>query len=272
MKPVTSQKLPRSVARTAMHDIGLAIVRGEFAPGSTLPNEDALAARTGAGRPALREAIKVLSGKGLVRTARRYGSRVTPRTEWHFLDPDVLSWHLTDVHNWPSFLRDIVEMRQLVEPAAAALAARRATKEEVEAICDVAERLPLVSTEASIADDVVYHTTILRASHNSILAGFAPSLEVLLRAYFAAIWRIRPHGPHFEASRNLHQALAGAIQAREPKAARDTMDEMLEANARELDDVVWLFEAGLKEASASSVAHQELRRRLEDASAMFLLD
>src|SRR5688500_16517253 len=111
MKPGTRPNLPKSVARGAMHEIGLAIVRGEFAAGAILPNEEALAARTGVGRPALREAIKVLSGKGLVRTARRYGSRVCPKSEWNMLDPEVLAWHLADPTNWPAFLRDTVEMR-----------------------------------------------------------------------------------------------------------------------------------------------------------------
>ncbi len=266
-------KLPKSMARSAMREIGLAIVRGEFAADSILPNEEVLAARTGVGRPALREAIKVLSGKGLVRTARRYGSRVCPKSEWNLLDPEVLSWHLTNPANWPAFLRDTVAMRRMLEPTTAALAAQSATDDEVERILQLADRIPAVSTEDSLADDLAYHTTIMRASHNSIMAGLAPSMEVLLRAYFAAIWKIRPQGSRRKATRNLHQDLARAIANRDPELARTLMSQMLELNVNEIDELVALCEKGLAAANATAPDAQSqtaLSQRLRDASAMFL--
>ncbi len=273
MTSASRPKLPKSMARSAMREIGLAIVRGEFAADSVLPNEEVLAARTGVGRPALREAIKVLSGKGLVRTARRYGSRVCPKSEWNLLDPEVLSWHLTDPANWPAFLRDTVAMRRMLEPTTAALAASNATDEEIKRISQFANRIPAVSTEASLADDLAYHTTIMRASHNSFMAGLAPSMEVLLRAYFAAIWKIRPQGSRRKATRNLHQDLARAIANRDSELARTLMLQMLELNVKEIDELVALCEKGLAAPSSTAPdAHPQtaLSQRLRDASAMFM--
>jgi GntR family transcriptional regulator, galactonate operon transcriptional repressor len=273
MKSSNKPKLPKSVARSAMHEIGLAIIRGEFPPGSILPNEDALAARAGVGRPALREAIKVLSGKGLVRTARRYGSRVCPRAEWNLLDPEVLAWHLADPENWPAFLRDTVEMRQLLEPMTAALAAQRATDDEIARLQSLANRIPPVMTEESLADDVAYHTTIMRASHNGIMAGLAPSMEVLLRAYFAAVWQIRPHGPTRKGQRNRHIELARAIADRDAAAARAMMEDMLTLNAREIDELIALYRTGLAaddSAAQTPDGRPSLGQHLRAASAQFL--
>jgi DNA-binding FadR family transcriptional regulator len=274
MKSTNRPKLPKGLARNAMQELGLAIVLGEFEAGAVLPTEEVLAARTGVSRPALREAIKVLSGKGLVRTARRYGSRVCPQAEWNFLDPDVLGWHLSEPANWPRFLRDIVEMRVLLEPRAAAMAAVRATPEEIAHISELAARLPVVNTEADIPNDVAYHTAVMRASRNGIVAGMAPSMDVLLRAYFSAIWKLRPEGPRNIANTNLHQAMADAIAARDPDLAAQCMTSMLDITAREIDEVVRLFEAGLSSGpddAAETPTRRSLRRRVTAASSLFRL-
>lgn len=258
-------KLPKSLTRSAVHEIGLAIVRGEFAPGAVLPTEEALAARVGASRPALREAIKVLSGKGLIRTARRYGSRVCPQAEWHFLDPDVLAWHLSEPARWPQFLRDIVEVRLMLEPTAAIMAAERATEEEIARILALAEALPVVTGTHTVETDIAFHTAVMRASHNGIIAGFAPAMEILLRAYFAAVHRLRPHRPKFVATTNLHQSMAAAIAARDPATARTALAEMLEITRREIDDVLSMFETPPSDTPA-------FRLRVDAASAMFRME
>jgi hypothetical protein len=88
------------------------------------------------------------------------------------------------------------------------------------------------------------------------MAGLAPSMEILLRAYFAAIWKIRPQGSRRKATRNMHQALAQAIADRDPNSARALMSEMLELNVNEIDDLAQLCEKGLAAADgATSDAH-----------------
>ena len=88
-----------------------------------MPTEPELAAALGVSRATVRDAIKVLSGKGLVRTARRYGTRVTPVEDWNLLDGDVIAWHRPDHPRMRRIFAETTELRTIMEPAAAALAA-----------------------------------------------------------------------------------------------------------------------------------------------------
>src|SRR5262245_27447984 len=75
-----------------VHTLGTLIAGGDLAPGEPLPTEEELVGELGVGRSALREAMKVLGGKGLVESRTRAGTRVRPREAWHLIDPDVLGW------------------------------------------------------------------------------------------------------------------------------------------------------------------------------------
>jgi len=106
-----------------VRELGLAIVRGELQPGDKLPPEAQLLERYEISRPVLREAVRVLVAKGLVMSRQRAGAIVRPRNEWHLLDPDVLYW-LIQARPQGDFVQTLMEVRQIFEPAAAALAAR----------------------------------------------------------------------------------------------------------------------------------------------------
>src|SRR5579871_5277797 len=82
----------RSLHGQVAHDIGRRILGGLVKPGELLPSETELSQRLGVSRTALREAIKVLAGKGLIESRPKTGTRVRPRESWNFLDPDVLTW------------------------------------------------------------------------------------------------------------------------------------------------------------------------------------
>ena len=237
----TAPKMPKGLVRSTVDAIGLSIVNGEFAASDVLPREEALAQRFVVSRSGLREAIKVLSGKGLVRTARRYGSRVCSKEEWNYLDPDVLRWHLADPANLPQFLRDIGDMRLLLEPAAAGFAVERATPAEIRSIVKLAARLPIVSTAETVEIDITFHLAVLRASHNLIIAGLCPAMEVLLRAYFWSMWKLRPDGPRLMSKVNLHQEMSQAIADRDIDKARGALTEMLTMTCREIDGVLVQF-------------------------------
>jgi DNA-binding FadR family transcriptional regulator len=106
--------------------IGRWILGGTYAPNDLLPREDDLAVELGVSRTSIREAVKVLSAKGLLQARRRVGVRVRNRDDWNLLDPQVLSWH-PDVGRDEALKTSLIEARRIIEPAAAALAARRAT-------------------------------------------------------------------------------------------------------------------------------------------------
>lgn len=241
--PASRPKMPKSLVRSAVQAMGMAIVDGTFEPGAVLPNEEALGLRYGLSRSGLREAIKVLSGKGLVRTARRYGSRVCLKPEWNYLDPDVLTWHLADPANLPQFLSNIREMRVLLEPVAAVMAAQRATRDDMERIAELAATLPLNPREDSIETDVAYHLAIMRASGNLIIAGLCPAMEVLMRAYLVSMWRLRPGPPLVDGAMNGHLLTAEAIAARDPAAARRHSEQMLVVTSLEIDRVLRQLDA-----------------------------
>ena len=110
----------RGLHREVVHQLGLLVIRGVPAPGETLPDETALGEQFGVSRTVLREAIKVLAAKGLVEPRPRVGTRVRPRHGWNLLDCDVLSWRF-EAGPDETLLREITEIRGIIEPAAAAL-------------------------------------------------------------------------------------------------------------------------------------------------------
>ncbi|MBV8795048.1 MAG: FadR family transcriptional regulator [Hyphomicrobiales bacterium] len=204
--------LPKGATRLTVQALGSQIVAGRWTPETRLPHEQDLAAAFGVGRNVLREAVKVLAGKGLIRTARRYGSCVCKKSEWNFFDADVLSWHLSDRDQYARFLHDLTELRLCIEPRAAALAARRATSEERARLVALTDALETASALDAVAVDVEFHLAILDATHNKLIAGFRQPFSVLLNALFEAT-RVSLSGKYaYDWNPVIHRALAVAIR------------------------------------------------------------
>ena len=123
-----------------VHDLGRRIVSGEFAPGDLLPTETALVIELGSGRSAVREAVKVLTAKGLVRTRTKTGTVVLPETTWNLLDPDVLAWRYQTAPT-DQQLDDLAGLRVALEPEAARLAARNRSKAATAPIAAAYQRM-----------------------------------------------------------------------------------------------------------------------------------
>src|SRR5690349_8565847 len=127
----------RGLHGAVVHEIGVRIVDGQLKPGETLP-DNGFVGEAEVSRTVVREAIKVLAAKGLVESRPKVGTRVRPRRDWNLLDPDVLAWRY-EAGPDEGFLEEISEVRGVIEPAAAALAAERSTADEAAAIlawCD----------------------------------------------------------------------------------------------------------------------------------------
>src|SRR5829696_6445731 len=128
-----TRRYPRRGAHgETVYEIGRRIVSGELQPGDLLP-EGELIAELDISRTVLREAIKVLGAKGLVEAKPRVGTKVSARNHWRLMDPDILAWQSEAGLDEP-FLRNLAEVRYVIEPAAARLAAQRATEEEIDII------------------------------------------------------------------------------------------------------------------------------------------
>ncbi|MBV9220654.1 MAG: FadR family transcriptional regulator [Methylobacteriaceae bacterium] len=215
------------VARHVMaaEQIGRRIVSGELIPGIALPNSTLLARELSVSRPAMREAIKLLAGKGLVESAPRRGTVVRPRAAWNRLDADVLSWQMSEAPN-AALVRDLFELRRIIEPEAAAFAAVRATAgrlSEVERALHVMESTATTSA-VSIRADVAFHQSVLMASGNDFLASFAPAIETSLAITFGFQRRHCPGSIHFVPD---HRAIFDAIRRGDPDAARVAVRALL---------------------------------------------
>ena len=222
----------RSLHGQVAHDLGGRIMCGDLAPGAVLPNEADFSASLHVSRTALREAIKVLAAKGLVESRPKTGTRVRPRADWNVLDPDVLAWQFA-AGPFTRFVEDLFELRQMIEPQAAAMAARRAGPVEIERI----EQAYLGMEEAGndsdlwIDPDLRFHQAIIRATGNELLWPLGAIIETALATSFrlsSAHW----DGPIH--SLPLHLAILDAIRKRDPEAAQAAMHRLLDGAA---DDV-----------------------------------
>ncbi len=220
--------LPTGAVKDTVEALGQQIVGGSVPPGANLPREDELVEQFAVSRTVIREAIKVLSGKGIVRTARRYGSIVSPLDRWNMLDPDVIRWHGPDSPLSPKLYQDVTELRIIFEPEAAALAAQNATDEESARILTAAMGIhPDAGESAMIGADFAFHSMILRASGNMMLSQMENLIyAVLIFSYSAG----RKKAPEEEVSRQNHIRVAQAIVDRSPENARANMRGMLSQN------------------------------------------
>ena len=232
----TKARQPRH-ASTA-ETIGRRILGGDLPPGATLPNAGALAQQYKLSRPALREAIKILAAKGLLSAAPRRGTVVRPRSDWNRLDDDILAWE-ADVAATPAFIRDLFEIRRMVEPEAAALTARRITTaglDQIAATLDVMAQAD-VRSEASVNADIAFHRALLLHSGNELLASFAPAISASLRIAFKAQRSASLSPDHIVPP---HRSIYDAIRARQENDARsrtlallhDSENDALEATSR----------------------------------------
>ena len=206
--------------------LGREIAQEIIPAGAVLPPESDLEARFGVGRGVVREAIKTLTGKGLISVQPRHGTRVLPRRDWSLLDRDVLSWLIG--HDKPDLelLLAVQEVRSIIEPAAAALAATRATKKDRQRINAALEAMKTSDNQASAtAADKAFHLAILDATHNPVLQGFRSAIDTILSAVFVVA--VDSVDGWFDGNLPNHAITARAIEEGNAKKARHAMEQVL---------------------------------------------
>jgi DNA-binding FadR family transcriptional regulator len=169
----TGRRLHGAVA----HKLGTAILSGEYLPGDTLSGEVDFSKSLDVSRTAYREAIQVLTAKGLVESRPKIGTRILPRSRWNLLDPDVLAWSFAGEPDI-GFIRSLFELRAIVEPAAAALAAQRRERSDLKRLKDslVGMRRHTLAAEAGRTADRNFHDAILHATRNDALIVLSASI------------------------------------------------------------------------------------------------
>lgn len=221
-----ARRVQRNLCGQVVYGLGQRIVRGDFPPGAVLPQEVALCQEWSVSRTVVREAVKVLAAKGLVDSRPKRGTVVCPSKDWSHLDPDVLQWR-TEADVDGSQLIYLSELRQAVEPVAAALAAARASEAEISLIAEACQRMEesIGSVEAFLAADQQFHIRVLQASGNPF---FGPVANVVSSALLASL-RVTNRKPADNAtSVPVHQCVLKAIRARQPAKAEMAMKTLLD--------------------------------------------
>ncbi|HEY6409514.1 MAG TPA: FadR/GntR family transcriptional regulator [Ktedonobacteraceae bacterium] len=215
----------QNLSEQVVHQIGLSIMRNDFKPGDTLSSEPELSLQFNVSRPVMREALKILSAKGLIESRPKTGTRVRPRAEWNILDSEVIGW-LYEVGPDRSFLDALCEVRLMFEPMTARLAAARATDDEVKTIEECYRRMEegVNSPETYIPADLAFHAAICAAAHNEMLqkitVTLAPSLQV------SRVVTSRLPGANL-AAMPVHRAVMEAIRERDERTADEAMHKLV---------------------------------------------
>jgi DNA-binding FadR family transcriptional regulator len=215
----------RGLHHEAVEHIGSRIVSGALKEGEVLVEAD-LSNQIGISRSGIREAIKVLAAKGLIESRTKIGTSIRPRSAWNMLDPDILWWWSTS-GDTRSFLRSVFDMRRLIEPGAAALAAERATDTEIARIAEAYERMGRSTGDIHQAAraDRDFHIAIMEATENVILRSLGTFIETALIASF----QVTSSLPQALAnSLPLHGQVVDAITAHDPEAARHAVEMLLD--------------------------------------------
>ncbi|MBO6503207.1 MAG: FadR family transcriptional regulator [Kordiimonadaceae bacterium] len=170
-----------SLTQQIANEIGSAIVRSEYDETNPFPIEADLCQQFGVSRSILREAVKMLTSKGLLKARPRQGTWVQPEENWNLLDPDVLRWLLERKFSI-NLLAEFTEIRMAMEPQAAAFAARRATDDQKQYIANALERMRAAEMghDDALAADIAFHVAVLEASGNRFFMQLKDMVETAL--------------------------------------------------------------------------------------------
>lgn len=229
----------KTIPATIAREIGSSILSGKVKPGDCIGGEIAQARAMGVSRAAYREAMRLLLAKRLVETRPRTGTHVAPRQRWNLLDPEIIGWMVSGDPD-PGFIRDLLELRGAVEPAAAALAAaRRSEAQLVQMTLAIAEMSAygLASPEGREADRR-FHNCLLLASGNEAFSALSDSIEAAVKWITLYKQRLELWESDLVAE---HRAILDGVAAREPEQARAAMAHLLDIT---LSNVIAKLEQG----------------------------
>lgn len=216
--------------------LGEAIVSGRYAVGASLPPEPLLCTELGVSRTVVREAVKSLIAKGLVSTGPKVGTRVLASDAWNWFDPDVITWQ-SKAGLTPEFLRDLQDLRRVVEPAAVRLAAEHATVQDIAEIEAAYEGMRRAVEEGGdyVTFDLRFHQGLLKACRNRMLVQMSKALSALLRTSFE-ISTSRKDGTRN--SLPLHREVLDAVIARNPARAERAIVVLIDGAHDDIEQVL----------------------------------
>ncbi len=217
-----------NLTQSLVQKLGSSIVRGELPAGKSLPIEAELGKKYGASRTVTREAVKILSTKGLIGQRPRVGTFVHTEDKWDLLDAEVLTWIL-DRHFSYKLVREFLEVRIGIEPAAAALAAVNATEADRELLRQKLEKMKgaMSGHFDPVASDIAFHATILEISHNRFYQQLTPIVETALRFSIRVTNKAKGAVADYDAHEKIYKAIKAGNAAAANKACRELIKEAL---------------------------------------------
>lgn len=225
---VRRPRVQKNVTRTIATDIFTDV----FPAGAFLPTENELCLRYGVSRTVIRESLKILESKGLVRGRSRVGTVVCAREDWNILDQQVLEWIGPRIVEL-DILSCVLDARRAIEPFAAEFAAERATVQDVAEIERAWEMMRDAEgdLEAFTQADVAFHTALLKASHNQVFMQLASIIRAALEFSLHASNEVVERR---DEAVEVHRQLVEALRMRDKAAARDCSNRMLNVAARDI--------------------------------------
>ncbi|HET7864305.1 MAG TPA: FadR/GntR family transcriptional regulator [Burkholderiaceae bacterium] len=225
------KRLPAQVIQV----LGRRVVDGTYPEGEALPNEALLCEELGVSRTALREGLKVLGAKGLLVARPRIGTRVLPRSQWQMLDADVLAWRC-ELPPDEVFISQLAEMREIIEPAAASLAAKNRSEADLAVIDAAFSRMKKARSQADwVSADLAFHQALLQATGNALLiplvALIGSALESVLVLGAAQAHKV---ARDFKVALPEHACVLEAIRGADAAAAHQAMSLLLSDTRRRL--------------------------------------
>lgn len=226
---VQQQAAHRNLSYLVAEKIAHRILSGEFAAESILPGENELCEIYSVSRTAIREAVKMLTAKGMLLARPRIGTRVMPKYYWNFLDKDLLSWWISK-DNFFEVTQHFVVLRRALEPQAAALAAMNASNEQrYQLSLLMAEMRSLhkdFDAEKWIQVDTEFHKLIYNASCNPLLTSFSSLFSSVYQTYFRSVTN------NEVIKLEHHQSIVDAILKKDSAEALKATQELLEKDIK----------------------------------------
>ncbi|MFJ2650080.1 FadR/GntR family transcriptional regulator [Streptomyces sp. NPDC087420] len=227
----------RGVHGQTVETLARRVLSGEIPEGATL-DLVALQSELDVSLTALRESLKVLAAKGMVDARQKRGTFVRARADWNLLDADVLRWQFaggTSSDADLGLLRNLGEVRGIVEPAAVRLAARRRTDADLAELEAALAAMGDGGGEAAhaVEADLAFHRALLAATHNELLE----RMEMVIESGLAHRDQIVHSSPHGEDPVPSHRAVLDAVRAGDQDAAETAMRALLDQAVRDLDKV-----------------------------------
>jgi DNA-binding FadR family transcriptional regulator len=178
--------------------------------------------------------MKTLAAKGLIVAKTKVGTRVADRMQWNMFDGDVLSWRLQAGVD-ASFLKSLFEMRLAIEPMAAALAAEHRSDRDISELRGILEDMaePGHTTQSFQAADLEFHLGVARAAGNPFMSAIGAIIDAAINARITAQYSPVSSPAKQRSIVLTHTAVVDAIEARDARAARRAMIEVVDNGIKE---------------------------------------